>query len=244
MNIQAEPITNSIIDKLSELSNRITKPNDLEIRKLKNDIDKLKNITPSAYFMAQGMFACLMENAQDCIKYHSLSLQLDNDAIFYVNYSLSLKKLGRYSEAHKIIQNGLFIHPTVPDLLRTGIGIACLSGHPQECLILADELNKLNLPLEETLLHYIAEANLMISADLSDKTVSQCHEIMEIILANFNAKIINNLLFKNDNQIFQWIEITANIATTIEMNFELAQTITENPALQTDNYCIAFRSAQ
>lgn len=249
MSIQPKSILDNLITQLSAYLRDNEKPDDFTLLRFKAEAEKLKVVSRAESAMAKGIIAGLERNLQECKKQHDLSLtlndDLDNDHVFYQNYALSLNRLGQNKDAYHFIKMVVDIHPHVPIVICLCIDIAFYAGYPENALKYYDDLIKLDISnIPSTVEKCIYEAKIMTSMGFEDEIISKFSQIVEEIYSKNNVSPMNSSLHKVDDELFQWIETTADVDTTVDMNFELAEKISERDDLILSGFNVVFRAHQ
>lgn len=101
MTAQALPKTNELIGEINSYLFKKRKPNDLQIRLLKNKADTLRGKIPeNLYYDMFGRIACLENNIEALSRYYQIALKLTpTDFQTRFHYLISLSNKGFYSKA-------------------------------------------------------------------------------------------------------------------------------------------------
>lgn len=94
---------NDLLDRISSLT-RDQINNDIFIKRLKFDVEKVKNADIATYHMLMGIFYAVLRQPEDCIRHHEISINLDSRPETVVNYGISLKKLGLPQKALDVLE--------------------------------------------------------------------------------------------------------------------------------------------
>lgn len=108
----------AITQRLNELA-QSTSPSEFELRALLREVEQLKSVDAACYYMLRGMVFSLSHKYEDSKEYHEKSLKLAaGSAVFYVNYALSMRRLGRSLEALNLVLKALELEPSSQATLR------------------------------------------------------------------------------------------------------------------------------
>jgi hypothetical protein len=247
---QPKTILDTLVIQLSEAAKTQKKPNDFEIRKFKKEAEKLKNVSLAQSAMAKGMIAFLEGNLEECKRQHELSLMLNNDVDDYDvslrNYAVSMHKFGQSSEAYRLLK--LIVDKQSTDLMDICLTIeaAFYAGYLSEVLKYYDLL--LEKSKSSDLFHdvqkCICEAKEMIDMKIPEDVTRSFSSLIEEICSSNSVLLIDKSTHKMDGEIFQWVETTADVDTTVEMNFILAEKLSEMEGLVTSGFNVVFRAHQ
>jgi tetratricopeptide (TPR) repeat protein len=246
MRTQPESILNILIEQISVFARGNIKPDAFTICRFKCEANKLASVNFAESAMVKGIIACLEGNVPECIKQHELSIRNNSDPIFYQNYALSLHKIGKNAEAYRLIKIVLDQCPMIPDVLSLVIEFAFHAGHPDEALNYYEAFKKLNTEksIPPDVLQCITESENIVSMNLPDNTFFKITSLLEAISLEHNVQPKNKSLFKMDGELFQWVETTADVSTTVDMNFQLAEKLSEQEYLNLGAFSAAFRASQ
>jgi len=104
-------IAHDITDQINLLADR-EKPFDMELARVKREIEKVKGADAAQYYMLLGMFYSVVGNEAESRSNHERSLRLNSDIIFLENYAFSLKRLDAGVEALELLLRAFEQAPT------------------------------------------------------------------------------------------------------------------------------------
>lgn len=104
-------VANSVTDQINLIANS-DKPTELQLRRVKNEIEKVKQADIAQYYMLLGMFYSVTGDVEASISNHDKSLRLSSQVIFLENYAFSLKRLGKSEEALNLLLKAFDVSPT------------------------------------------------------------------------------------------------------------------------------------
>ena len=95
-----ETTFNTLMQRLNELKRQGGANFELEIKRLKREAEKLKEVDPAAAFTTLGIIACFEGNIPDMHKFHKSALVYGSeDPLHFANYAISLDMCGLLEEA-------------------------------------------------------------------------------------------------------------------------------------------------
>lgn len=118
-------------DEVTDLINylaRTPSPTEMDFRRCIRANEDLKAVDRAVYYMHAGMIAAVRGDAEAVIKCHTSSLRVDFDTVLYINYSLSLRRIARYSDAKDIALKALRLFPGSPTAFSTLLDMMMFSG--------------------------------------------------------------------------------------------------------------------
>lgn len=244
MTIQPETITSNLIDEIHVYGQSNEIPSLFTLAKLKREANKLKSASPAKAAMILGMIACLERDTEKCKKQHELSIRLSKDQDHYFNYFCSLWFLGLLHDAYNCILEGIRMFPGSAELIEKAIEVTMTLGFYKEAFKHYQDLKKLQPheinPFVESLVKGITQA-LMIN--IPDNTLNRLSYVVEDIRIKHAAKPLGISLSDHEGVLFQWIETSADVDTTVDMNFELADTLASETDIDLNNISVAFRAS-
>lgn len=105
--------TASITDRIQALS-RQESILPFDIKSIQRDIERLKTASAKEAYMLSGMLNAALGDYDSSKEMHLKSLRLSMDVVGLVNYGISMRKLGRISEARDIFQKAFDLSPADP----------------------------------------------------------------------------------------------------------------------------------
>lgn len=102
--------TASITDRIQALS-RQESILPFDIKSIQRDIERLKTASAKEAYMLFGMLNAALGDYENSNEMHLKSLRLSMDVVGLVNYGISMRKLGRISEARDIFQKAFELNP-------------------------------------------------------------------------------------------------------------------------------------
>lgn len=119
---------NEIMGQLKQLEQK-PEAIDWDFAVVKREIDSLKRIDAVSYYMLCGMLNCIKGNATGCIAEHERSVNLaPTDIVVLVNFAISLRKLGRYSDSLNLIEKASSLEPSNIRLISEALTSTLVSG--------------------------------------------------------------------------------------------------------------------
>ncbi|MHB8741698.1 MAG: hypothetical protein ACYC9L_01100 [Sulfuricaulis sp.] len=230
---QPKETTTDLINTLNDLVRRGER-DDLIIRRIKRETDRLKSTDATSAYLLLGMIACLERDLSTSQKYHRMALNLSSTYFTNVNYGLSLSRFGAVSEATHYLERAVKLEPeniTALEVLIDNVFSACRFRHTR------DLLNKWKFlkpgqthPLEKSIAGYVA--------------VLEGHEVLdeeaESLIKLVSEQMLANSLYPRsagsatDLQILEedsakWLDyslnIEGNVDEAVEMNCGLADIV-------------------
>ncbi|MDT9630960.1 tetratricopeptide repeat protein [Pseudomonas sp. JV449] len=104
--------SSAITDQINLLSES-RQPSEMEIRRVKREIEQLKNSDIAQHYMLLGMLYSVLGDEDESRANHEKSLKLSGDVVFLENYAFSLKRLGRSAEALSQLSRAFDICPSL-----------------------------------------------------------------------------------------------------------------------------------
>ena len=245
MTAQPESILNQLVEQLSKYAKSYTKPDEFTLRRLKNEATMLMKVNAAEGAMIRGMIACLEGDLDECEKQHGISIKLNHDPIFLQNYALSLAGLGKNSEAYGLIKDVLNQQQNSLDIICLSIEIAFHAGYFSDVLLYQSALKKLKKDnISFTTENYIKNAQTILNTNLPESIFPKMAFLLESICLVNQVVPKQSAFFNLEDGLFQWVETTADVGTTVAMNFELAEALAIREDLNLDGYTVAFRAFQ
>lgn len=96
-------IASDIISRLSLYASRKEKLSDFEFHSLKREVEKTKKDDVSGYYMLLGMLYAIQRDYKTAREYHERSIAAGGGVVEYMNFGLSLRRLGRSDESLKYL---------------------------------------------------------------------------------------------------------------------------------------------
>lgn len=101
----------SITDQINLLS-KSSQVNEMDVRRIKRDIEQIKAVDLAGYYMLLGMFYSVIGNEDECRGNHERSLHLSSEAVFLANYAFSMKRFSAGADALDLFLRAFNIAPT------------------------------------------------------------------------------------------------------------------------------------
>lgn len=244
MIIQPETIASDIIDEIHVYGQSNEIPSTFTLAKLKREAGKLKSASPAKAAMILGMIACLERDTETCKKQHELSIRLSKDPDHYFNYFCSLWFLGLLHDAYNCILEGIKMFPGSAELIEKAIEVTMILGFYKEALDHYKDFKKLQPheinPVVESMVKGITEA---LNINIPETTLNRLSYVVEDIRIKHAAKQLGIGLTHHEGVLFQWIETSADVDTTVDMNFELADALASETDIDLNNISVAFRAS-
>lgn len=90
--------TARITDRIQALDGRESLP-PFEIKSIERDIERLKSVSAAEAYMLFGMLSSALGDYESSKESHEKSIRLAMGEVGFVNYGISMRKLGRFKEA-------------------------------------------------------------------------------------------------------------------------------------------------
>lgn len=94
--------TKKVAQELDQLS-KLEGPRELQVAKVKRSIEQLKSADAVAYYMYLGVLHSILGDYPSSKEFHERSLRLSSDESVYLNYAVSARRAGFYSQALDIL---------------------------------------------------------------------------------------------------------------------------------------------
>jgi hypothetical protein len=249
MTLQPNTIENQLIEEICRYISEDRTPSQFEIARLKREAAKLKNGNRAVYAAIMGMIACLDNDIAECKKHHELAILLDGSVEHYDSYCTSLYNLGRIQDAYLWAQKGLSIFPHAPKLILS----ALKSAYFLELFDKVAEHYRALIPLQlvdidQQVQDFFQNAEIVLSMGIPEPSLHRLSDILESIRVKHGAdiKTINLSLIPTEEtqELFNWIETSSNVDTTVEMNMELCEMLANQPDIDLGNMTVAFRACR
>lgn len=104
-------IAHTITDQINLLAAR-DRNSEMDLRRVKKEIEKVKNADAAQYYMLLGMFYSVTGDDGESRSNHERSLKLSSELVFLENYAFSLKRLGAVADSLKLILRAFEMAPT------------------------------------------------------------------------------------------------------------------------------------
>lgn len=108
--------TSNITDQINLLS-KSSAINEMDVRRVKRDIEQVKKVDLAEYYMLLGMFHSVIGNENECRDNHEKSLRLSSEAILLANYALSLKRFSASENVLDLFLRAFNAEPTTEALI-------------------------------------------------------------------------------------------------------------------------------
>lgn len=98
----AQPKTNAngLIDRLNSICEMTSPPAEFQLAALRRDIEALKRVDLATGLMVFGVYHACFGSAEDSIDFHRRSISASGgQPMFYENFAVSLKRMGRFIDA-------------------------------------------------------------------------------------------------------------------------------------------------
>ncbi|MBF0446713.1 MAG: hypothetical protein HQL67_00785 [Magnetococcales bacterium] len=123
------PPGRNLLRQINRLFNQTEEPDPFTLRSLGNQASELHNSDPASAYRALAKLACLEHNFTRMSSYHQILINLQPDQPqAYLDYSNSLRKVGRYSEARYQSERAFDLDPDNGDVLTNLVKDATISG--------------------------------------------------------------------------------------------------------------------
>lgn len=249
MTLQPNTIENQLIEEICRYISEDRAPSQFEVARLKREAAKLKNGKRAVYAAILGMIACLDNDIDECKKQHELALVLDSSVENYEAYCTSLYNLGRIQDAYHWVQKGLNLFPHAPKLILSALKSAYFLELFDKVIEHYQALIPLQLVgMDEQSRDFVKNAESVLSLGIPVPGLHKLSDILESIRLKHGADIKNiNLSLvptEETQELFNWIETTSNVDTTVEMNEELCEMLANQPEIDLGNMTVAFRACQ
>lgn len=129
------PKIHELIHRLEPL-HRSEAPDELELRRLRQEAQRLLAHDPGDAHMALGMIACLENREAEAINQHEIALRCGWNTQRALNYTTTLRSFYRYDEAIRQAQVVMQRYPSHLEAVQVALRNACAAGRFQ----LADQL--------------------------------------------------------------------------------------------------------
>jgi tetratricopeptide (TPR) repeat protein len=238
---QPQTVANELISEIARYAIAEKKPSELEIRRLKNKAIQLKSVDKPKSYMCLGMIACLENNIDESKTRHETSINIGHEYEFHINYFCSLNQLGLIFDAFRCLENALSIYPGNIDLLISISRISFLLGFYKKTIEYIEkiQLTKSNLDLDID--YILKESRMILDLNLPVETTNQVAKFLDEISVKYSAKIKNVRHIPIDEGILKQIETSADVDTTIDMNFDLYDKFSKAENFDLGKLSISFR---
>ena len=98
--------------------------------------------------------------------------------------------------------------------------------------------------LSYTTENYINNAQTILNTNLPESIFPTMAFLLESICLLNHVMPKQSTFFNMEDGLFQWLETTADVGTTVAMNFELAEALAMREDLNIEGYTVAFRAFQ
>lgn len=249
MTLQPNTIENQLIEELCRYIDQDRAPSQFEVARLKREATKLKNGNIAAYSGIMGMIACLDNDVTECKRHHELAIRLDGSVEHYDSYCTSLYNLGLIQDTYQWAKKGLSLFPHAPKLVLSAVKSAYFLGLFDKVVEHYQALIPLQLAgVVEQVEGFVQNAEIVLSLGIPEPSLHKLSDILESIQLKHGAdiKTINLSLIPTEEtqELFNWIETTSNVDTTVEMNMELCEMLASQPDIDLSYMTVAFRACQ
>lgn len=154
--------TASLTDKIQALSGQETiLP--LEVKAIERDIDRLKAVSAAEAYMLNGMLKAALGEYEESKDLHQKSLRLSRNDVGLVNYGISLRMLGRYTEAKVSFLQALRMVPGSQSIFEKIIHTSTFVCDYEDLERIVSEFAKANPNCVMEDLQCMKNANLIVS---------------------------------------------------------------------------------
>ncbi|PPD44904.1 MAG: hypothetical protein CTY16_11110 [Methylobacter sp.] len=249
MTLQPNTIGNPLIEAICRYIKDDATPSEFEVARLKREAAKLKSRNLACYANIMGMIAYLDNDLMECKKQHELAIRLDPSVEHYEAYCTSLNNFGRFQDAYNWAQQSLKLFPHAPNLLLLAVKYAYLLGLFDKVVEHYQALIPLQLVgIEQEAECFFHNAKRVLRLGIPESSLHKLSNILESIRLKHDASIkkINLSLIQTEETqgLFNWIETTSDVDTTVEMNMELCELLASQSDIDLGNMIVAFRACQ
>ena len=124
------PKINALIDRLEAL-HRSEAPDELELRRLRQEAQRLLDHDPGDAHMVLGMIACMTDREAEAINQHELALRCSWNTQRALSYTTTLRSFYRYDEAIHQAQTLMQRDPLCLDGIQAALRNAYAAGRFQ-----------------------------------------------------------------------------------------------------------------
>ncbi|PKD41986.1 hypothetical protein CWO84_02880 [Methylomonas sp. Kb3] len=249
MALQPNTIENQLIDEICQYIIKDVAPSEFEIAGLKKKAVALKNVNHASYANILGMIACLDNDIEECQKQHELAIRLDGSVQHYESYCTSLYNLCCLKDALHWAETGLSLFPHAPKLITDAVNSSYYLGLFDKVLEHYQTLLPLQLPqFEEQVNDLVSNAEIVLNFGIHTDTLHKLSDILESVRIKYGPGIrtvsLSLLDTEENRELFQWIETSSDVETTVEMNFELCEILASRADLDLKDMTVVFRAYQ
>ncbi len=244
MSTDATTVLNNIIEKIDKYALSQTKPDDLTSQRMKNDAKSLIKINPSLAAMALGLIASVEGDVNECVKQHTLSLQLGKDPILNINHAVSMKTLGHNAESFRLIDKAMNLLPDPAIAINIYLMIAINAGEYEKIQACEDMLRAKGITsFSPDIQQYFDDVNtIVMKAPLPFNIYPVIASILETINLNNNTGLTEYALEEINGELYYWTLVKADAETVTLMNAQLEDALSQLENINLDEFHIAFRS--
>ena len=246
MNEDQCTVLNNTMAKAVDYIMTQTKPDDITVRKMKNEIFSVMPNNCALGAMALGFIAATEGDYDESLKQHTLSLTLGNDPVLYLNYAVSMRALGHNAEAYVIINKAMNLLTDIGQGIDIFMAVAFNAGHFEKTQSLEDSFKNQNqTQLVNFLQPYFDDVNIVVKkAQFPFNTHVEIASIMETIRLNNKHGYTEHILETIDDKLFHWSLVNADEETIAIMNAELEAALSQLKYIVFENYRVAFKKKE
>jgi len=145
------------------------------------------------------------------------------------------------------VQKGLSLFPHAPKLILSAVESAYFLGLFDKVVEYYQALIPLQLVgMEQQAEYFVHDAKRVLGLGIPESSLHKLSDILESIRLKHDAgikKINLSLIQMEETQgLFNWIETTSDVDTTVEMNMELCELLASQSDINLGNMTVAFRA--
>lgn len=231
----AQPITGEITNQLNAIKDA-AQLDQMAVRRLRNSIEKVKNVDLAQYYMLYGMFFSLFGDVEKSIDFHERSLQQLLHPVMLTNYGFSVKRFGLGEKSFDLMLRAFNIDP-VKENFEVTIG-AAINGGIVEGMDDVIERFSTHYPAEKVYERSDVQYFDWIRKSLENVAVStsdykEAFKLCELVLARFSymVTVVDVDISIFDQVPYLSVEISAPFGSSQELatiQDEIGQAIIES----------------
>ena len=212
--------------EITEKINLLSKQDEIspfEVKALQRDIDRLKQVSASEAYMLSGMLFSILRDYPQSKSNHEKALKLSYSPVELVNFAVSMKRLGRTSEALSLYFFASELDPANPRFVSSIIQLMTFAGDFERYSEALARFQKANPEFDIQELENIKTVKSvrehLKSVDIPESEFKLAGSLVEQVLCEFNVatKRMREKLTTFDGVKHVYIEMYVNARDASEL---------------------------
>lgn len=227
---QPDPKANNLLKRINLLATGESEQGSFALRKLEHEAKSLIKFDATNAYAALGAIACIKRDRQGVKTYYAKALNLaPGDLSILSNYSISLFKLCLFNESRQCAEKAYEISQRSDlDLLQILIESSVLTGDLGESIKWLIDWDRKSPNQRYPIQLDITMANTILRKNhVTDSDAGRFLKAAYAILGQKGFDVSEVTFRAFDDEVLYQIEVYADVDQTVDLNFELADTLVE-----------------